>query len=165
MAERAEVGRILSRWADAGWGQIVADDKHSGRFRDELVDAVVEMLRDRWQPAPSPTWVTCVPSKNHPTLVPDFAGRLAAALGLPFLPVVTKVKDNEPQKGQQNRFHQCQNLDGVFAIEGEVPSGPVLLLDDVVDSGWTLTVIAALLKRAGSGPVWPLALTTSSMGG
>lgn len=164
-AERAEVGRILSRWADAGWGQIVADDKHSGRFRDELVDVVVEMLRDRWQPAPSPTWVTCVPSKNHPTLVPDFAGRLAAALGLPFLPVVTKVKDNEPQKGQQNRFHQCQNLDGVFAIEGDVPAGAVLLLDDVVDSGWTLTVIAALLKRAGSGPVWPLALTTSSMGG
>lgn len=165
LAERAEVGRILSRWADAGWGQIVADDKHSGRFRDELVAAVVEMLQDRWQPAPSPTWVTCVPSKNHPTLVPDFAGRLAAALGLPFLPVVIKVKDNEPQKGQQNRFHQCQNLDGVFAIEGEVPSGAVLLLDDVVDSGWTLTVIAALLKRAGSGPVWPLALTTSSMGG
>lgn len=165
LAERAEVGRILSRWADAGWGQIVADDKHSGHFRDELVDAVVEMLRDRWQPAPSPTWVTCVPSKNHPTLVPDFAGRLAAALGLPFLPVVTKVKDNEPQKGQQNRFHQCRNLDGVFAIEGDVPAGAVLLLDDVVDSGWTLTVIAALLKRAGSGPVWPLALTTSSMGG
>jgi ATP-dependent DNA helicase RecQ len=165
LAERAEVGRILSRWADAGWGQIVVDDKHSGRFRDELVTAVVEMLQDRWQPAPSPTWVTCVPSKNHPTLVPDFAGRLAAALGLPFLPVVTKVKDNEPQKGQQNRFHQCQNLDGVFAIEGDVPSGSVLLLDDVVDSGWTLTVIAALLKRAGSGPVWPLALTTSSMGG
>jgi ATP-dependent DNA helicase RecQ len=165
LAERAEVGRILSRWADAGWGQIVADDKHSGRFRDELVTAVVEMLQDRWQPAPSPTWVTCVPSKNHPTLVPDFAGRLAAALGLPLLLVVTKVKDNEPQKGQQNRFHQCQNLDGVFAIEGQVPSGPVLLLDDVVDSGWTLTVIAALLKRAGSGPVWPLALTTSSMGG
>lgn len=97
--------------------------------------------------------------------MPDFAGRLAAALGLPFLPVAAKVKDNEPQKGQQNRFQQCQNLDGVFAVEGDVPAGAVLLLDDVVDSGWTLTIIAALLKRAGSGPVWPLALTTSSMGG
>src|SRR3546814_11524411 len=67
------------------------------------------------------------------TLVPDFARRLASTLDLPFLPVVTKIRENEPQKGQQNRFHQCRNLDGVFAIDGEVPDGPVLLVDDVVD--------------------------------
>ena len=163
-ALRAETGRILSRWGDAGWGQLVADDKHDGRFRDELVDAVVEMLNDRWQPTPPPEWVTCVPSRNHPDLVPDYARRLAEALGLPFEPIVTKVKDNDPQKVQQNRFHQCRNLDGVFAIEDPVPAGPVLLVDDVVDSGWTLTVIAALLRQSGCGPVWPLALTTSSMG-
>ncbi len=161
---RPETGRILSRWGDAGWGQIVAEDKHSGHFRDELVHAVVEMLGDRWQPAPTPKWVTCVPSLNNPTLVPDFAGRLADALGLPFNPVVKKVKENEPQKVQQNRFHQCRNLDGVFAIEGSVPKGPVLLVDDVVDSGWTLTIAAALLLNAGSGPVWPCALTSSSIG-
>lgn len=163
-ALRAETGRILSRWGDAGWGQLVVDDKHNGHFRDELVDAIAEMIRDRWQPTPAPAWITCVPSRNHLALVPDFATRLASALALPFLPVVAKVKDNEPQKGQQNRFHQCQNLDGVFGIEGDVPAGAVLLVDDVVDSGWTLTVIAALLREAGSGPVWPLALTTSSLG-
>nr|WP_302478897.1 phosphoribosyltransferase [Ruegeria arenilitoris] len=122
------------------------------------------MLGDRWQPAPTPKWVTCVPSLNNPTLVPDFAGRVADALGLPFNPVVKKVKENEPQKVQQNRFHQCRNLDGVFAIEGSVPEGPVLLVDDVVDSGWTLTIAAALLLNAGSGPVWPCALTSSSIG-
>ena len=161
---RAETGRILSRWGDAGWGQIVANDKQENYFRDELVDAVAEMIRDRWQPNPSPTWITCVPSKNHSMLVPNFASRLANALAVPFLPVVTKVKDNEPQKEQQNRFHQCRNLDGVFDIEGKVPDGAVLLVDDIVDSGWTLTVIAALLRQAGSGPVWPLALTTSNLG-
>ncbi len=161
---RPETGRILSRWGDAGWGQLVAEDKHSGHFRDELVHTVVEMLKDRWQPTPAPEWVTCVPSLNHPTLVPDFAVRLADALGLPFKPVVKKVKENEPQKVQQNRFHQCRNLDGVFGIEGSVPKGPVLLVDDVVDSGWTLTIAAALLLNAGSGPVWPCALTTSSIG-
>jgi ATP-dependent DNA helicase RecQ len=161
---RAETGRILSRWGDAGWGQLVADGKHSGHFPDELVDAVVEMIRDRWRPTPPPAWITCVPSRNHPALVPDFGERLARALGLPFLPVVIKAKDNELQKVQQNRFHQCRNLDGVFGIEREVPDGSVLLIDDVVDSGWTLTVVAALLRQAGSGPVWPLALATSSIG-
>ncbi len=97
-ALRAEAGRILSQWGDAGWGQRVADDKHSGRFRDELVGAVVGMINNRWQPTPPPAWVTCVPSRNHPNLVPDYAGRLAAALELPFEPVVQKVRNNNPQK-------------------------------------------------------------------
>jgi ATP-dependent DNA helicase RecQ len=161
---RAETGRILSRWGDAGWGQVVAEDKHNGYFRDDLVKAVAEMVRDRWRPDPPPSWVTCVPSRKHPTLVPGFAQRLAREMGIRFIPAVTKVKDNEPQKKQQNRFHQCRNLDGVFAIEGEMPDEPVLLVDDVADSTWTLTVAAALLRRAGSGPVWPIALATSSMG-
>ncbi|SET87897.1 RecQ family ATP-dependent DNA helicase [Oceanicella actignis] len=161
---RAETGRILSRWGDAGWGQLVAEDKHNGRFRDELVHAVVEMLNERWRPTPRPAWVTCVPSLNNPTLVPDFARRLAEALGVPFKPVIKKVKENEPQKFQQNRFHQCRNLDGAFKIDGTVPREPVLLVDDVVDSAWTLTIVAALLRHAGSGPVWPFALTTSSIG-
>ena len=161
-ALRAETGRTLTRWGDAGWGQLVAEDKRSGYFREELVNAVVDMLRDRWQPSPPPTWVTCVPSKNNPDLVPNYARRLADALDLPFTPVVLKVKDNNPQKEQQNRYHQCRNLDKVFAIDGIVPVGPVLLVDDIVDSRWTLTVIAALLRQAGSGPVWPLALAASS---
>ena len=161
---RAETGRILSRWGDAGWGQVVAEDKHRGHFRDQIVDAVVEMISVRWHPEPPPEWVTCIPSRNRPDLVHGFAGRLAAALGLPFEPIVTKAKDNEPQKAQQNRFHQCRNLDGAFAIRGAVPNGPVLLIDDVVDSGWTLTVVSALLRESGSGRVWPLALATSSMG-
>ena len=144
-------------------GQLVADDKHAGQFRDELVIGVVEMLNSRWQPSPRPEWVTCVPSRNHSDLVPDYAKRLAKALRLTFEPIVVKVKDNEPQKLQQNRFHQCRNLDGAFAIDGPVPGGPVLLVDDVVDSGWTLTVISALLRLSGSGPVWPLALSTSRM--
>ena len=162
---RAETGRILSRWGDAGWGQIVADDKHGGHFREALIEAVAEMVQDRWQPDPPPEWVTCVPSRTHRTLVPDFAQRLATALRLPFMPIVTKTRHNEPQKTQQNRFHQCRNLDGAFQIDGSVPQGAVLLLDDIVDSGWTMTVIAALLRQAGSGPVWPVALATASAGG
>ena len=158
----AGTGRILSRWGDAGWGKVVARDKGAGRFRDELVDAAAEMVRERWRPDPPPAWVVCVPSYNHPTLVPDFAERLADALELPFAPIVTKVKRNAPQKEQENAVHQCRNLDGVFAVRGDLPDGPVLLVDDVVDSGWTLTVVVALLRTAGCGVVWPLVLATSN---
>ncbi len=94
-------------------------------------------------------------------MVHDYAVRLARALGLPFVEAVVKVRDNEKQRVQQNRYYQCRNLDGVFAVRGEAPSDPVLLIDDVVDSAWTMTVVAMLLRRAGSGPVWPLALATA----
>ena len=161
---RPETGRVLSRWGDAGWGRIVATDKENGHFRDQLVETAAEMITERWLPQPQPTWVACIPSKNHPSLVPDFASRLARALQLPFSPSVVKVRDNDPQKLQQNRFHQCNNLDGMFEIQGEVPSGPVLLVDDIVDSGWTLAVAAALLRRSNSGPVHPLALASATFG-
>jgi ATP-dependent DNA helicase RecQ len=54
-------------------------------------------------------------------------------------------------------------LDGAFAIHQPVPNGAVLLVDDIVDSGWTLTVIAALLQQTGSGKVFPVALTSTSV--
>jgi ATP-dependent DNA helicase RecQ len=65
----------------------------------------------------------------------------------------------------QNSYQQAHNLDNVFMINtNQVQSGAVLLIDDVVDSRWTFTVIAALLRQAGSGPVFPLALAMNSWG-
>lgn len=161
---RATEGRVLSRWNDAAWGRMVADDKHKGHFRDELVDAMAQMISQRWQPQPPAQWVSCVPSTWHPKLVSGFAQRLAARLQLPFRPLIQKIKENEPQKLQHNRFHQCHNLDGVFAIEEPVPSAPVLLVDDIVDSGWTLTVLAALLRQHGCTLVYPVALASTAPG-
>jgi len=159
---QAAEGRVLSQWRDGGWGEMAAEGKERGHFDDTLVVAMAEMIQSRWQPEPKPTWLCCVPSLGHPTLVPDFARRLAAALGVPFVECVSKVRQNEPQKWQNNRFHQCRNLDGVFAVREGTPSGPVLLVDDMIDSGWTMTVIAALLRRAGSGPVYPLAISSTA---
>ena len=155
-------GRILSRWGDAGWGAIVVEDKRNGHFRDELVAAAAAMIRERWKPSPRPAWVTCVPSRRRPELVRSLAKRLAARLRLPFRPVVRVLKDNQPQKEQHNRFHQCRNLDGAFGVSGDVAKAPVLLVDDVTDSGWTLAVVGALLLQAGSGPVFPVTLASTA---
>ena len=161
---RHEVGRVLCQWGDGSWGAQVKQDKPNGRFRKELVDAMAQMIQERWVPVPWPEWVACVPSLARPNLVADFAKRVAAALSIPFLPVVEKVRQNEPQKDQQNRDHQCRNLDGVFRVVGNVPHEAGLLIDDVVDSGWTLAVVAALLLEAGSGPVFPVALASAAAG-
>ncbi|MBV9597537.1 MAG: RecQ family ATP-dependent DNA helicase [Chloroflexi bacterium] len=159
---RAEPGRVLSTWGDAGWGHVVMQDKHAGHFRDELADAVADMVLNRWRPSPGPTWVTCVPSLTHPDLVPDLARRVAERLKLPFIHAVQKVQPNQPQKLQQNRYYQCANLDGVFRIADDAHNGAALLVDDIVDSGWTMVVVAALLRRAGVQAVWPVALAASS---
>ena len=161
---RAETGRVLAIWGDAGWGELVRAGKYSStaRFDDRLVDAVAEMIRE-WNPQPQPAWVTCVPSLNHTTLVAEFAGRLANSLKLPFHPVLQKSRTSPPQKEMQNSFQQAHNLDGAFTVK---PGGdftkPLLLVDDMVDSGWTFAVCAALLRRAGGGPVFPVALAQTS---
>ncbi len=160
----AATGKSLSRWGDAGWGKIVAEDKYNNYFRDELVEAFVEMIVERWQPDPFPTWVTCIPSHRHPDLVPSFAKRVADKLGISFISVISKKEETAPQKEQENSYHQCKNLDGVFEINDQVRlDEPVLLIDDAIDSGWTLTIAALLLKKAGSGMVYPATLTSTSI--
>ncbi|MFZ1025630.1 MAG: RecQ family ATP-dependent DNA helicase [Limnoraphis robusta] len=162
---RAEEGRSLSLWGDAGWGELVKKGKYEdGNFSDTLVQGMVEMIQ-RWKPQPFPSWVTCVPSLKRPELVPNFAQRLANQLQLPFVPVVKKVGQNKPQKTMSNSYQQAHNLDGVFVVESwEGMKGSVFLVDDFVDSRWTFTVVAAVLRQAGSGSVFPIALTQNSLG-
>jgi ATP-dependent DNA helicase RecQ len=161
---RAEEGRALSVWGDAGWGELVKQGKYrDNRFDDALVQGAFEMIQ-RWQPQPFPTWVTCVPSLNRPELVPNFAQRLAQMLGLLFVPVVRKVRPTQLQKTMRNSYQQAHNLDGAFAVDTWTGmKDSVFLVDDLVDSRWTFTVIAALLRRAGSGLVFPLALSLNSL--
>ena len=157
---QAQPGKALCVWGDAGWGGLVRQGKyHDGHFSADLVAACVKMIQE-WNPQPSPTWVTCVPSLRHPALVPNFAQRLAAALGLPFHMVIAKTDARPEQKTMANSTQQARNIDGSLALNGQpIPPGPVLLVDDMVDSRWTLTVAAWLLRKSGSGAVWPMALS------
>ena len=135
-----------------------------GRFADELVHACC-LLVEQWSPRPAPTWVTCVPSHRRPDLVPDFAERLANRLRLPFYRALEKIRKCPEQKSMANSTQQARNVDGSLRICSiALPEGPVLLVDDMVDSRWTLTVAAWLLRSHGSGAVWPLALARSGYG-
>lgn len=163
---RASPGKTLCIWGDAGWGDLVRRGKYQdGRFADGLVNACADLVRE-WAPQPAPTWVTCVPSQKHGDLVPDFAVGLAACMGLSFRRSLDKVESRPEQKSMANSAQQARNVDGSLAVRlHPLPAGPVLLLDDMVDSRWTLTVAAWLLRSHGSGVVWPLALALTSHGG
>jgi ATP-dependent DNA helicase RecQ len=136
----------------------VKEGRRGGRFDDELVAAAAEAVR-RWG-APA-AWVAAVPSLRSGTLVPDFAQRLAAALGLPYAPVLERALDRPPQREMANSAQQVANVRGAFSVAGELPPGPCLLVDDVRFSGWTLAMIAGQLRRRGAPAVHPLALTSA----
>jgi len=152
-------GRALCSWGDAGWGEIVIRGKFQDRhFADELVSACAALVRV-WNPQPTPLWTTCIPSLRHPELVPDFARRLAMAMNLPFYMVLEKTVDRPEQKTMANSSQQARNIDGSLAVRaGDLPKGPVFLVDDMIDSCWTMTIAAWLLRSHGSGEVFPLAL-------
>lgn len=156
---QAQPGKTLCIWGDAGWGHLVRQGKyHDHRFSDDLVTACVNLVRE-WNPQPAPLWVTCIPSLRHPNLVPDFARRLAAVLGLPFHAVLIKTDARPEQKTMANSTQQARNIDGSLALCcATLPTGPVLLVDDMVDSRWTLTIAAWLLRSHGGAEVFPLAL-------
>ena len=159
---RPQPARVLCVWNDAGWGRLVSQGKlQEGRFSNELVGACATLLRE-WRPDPSPTWVAAIPSLRHPHLVPDFARRLADALDLPFSDVLRKKGARPQQKTMENSDRQARNVVGSLAVtQDALLPGPVLLVDDIVDSRWTFTVAAWELRRRGCGPVWPLALATA----
>nr|MDJ0844749.1 ATP-dependent DNA helicase RecQ [Crocosphaera sp.] len=161
---KAETGRALCLWGDAGWGQLVKQGKYeTNHFDDQLVEAMAKMI-ERWNPQPKPTWITCIPSLNRPHLVPNFSQRLARRLQIPFIAVVEKIKTNPPQKTMNNSYQQAHNLDGVFRIDKEkVMPESLFLVDDFVDSRWTLTVVSALLRQSGSGQVFPTTLAINSL--
>lgn len=156
--EQIDEGRALCRWGDGGWSELVRRGKQiDGVFGEPLVDALADLMRE-WRPDARPEWVTWVPSLNHPHLVPDLARRLATALGVPAIEAVTKTRHTEPQKTMENSAQQLANLEGAFAVTEAAPSTPVLLVDDIVDSRWTVTYVGALLRRSGRTAVVPVAL-------
>ena len=155
---RAEEGRALARLGDGGWDPLVKSGPREGRFDEKLVEAAAEAVRT-WRPAIG--FVTAVPSLRSGALVPEFAERLAAALGLPFEPLLERVGDNPPQREMANSAQQVANVRGAFKVVAAPPAAGALLVDDIRFSGWTLAMIAGQLRRQGATAVYPFALSTA----
>ena len=159
-ALRAEAGLALCAYGDPGFGELVRRGKYEQKeFGEELVRASAELIRSSGLDF---DWLTWVPSHDS-HLVSDFAQKLADELGVPAREAVRKVKKNQPQKVMRSSMGQFHNVLGVFEVNSAV-KGRCLLVDDMVDSGWTLTVIAMLLRKAGCMGVVPFALASAKKG-
>ena len=156
---RAEPGRALAFGTDPGWASVMASvvDGPDAPVPDEVVDGVVRVLR-RWD-WQRPSWICPVPSRAHPLLIGSLCARLAELGRMELVECLGRVGEgHRPQGSLHNSVRQAANVVGTLAVTGQVPSGPVLVVDDASRSGWTLTAVAETLRTAGSGPVFPLVL-------
>ncbi len=157
-AARAEPGRALALAEDPAWSDAVSAALQADQpVSSEVFDGVIGVLSKWGWPAGRPTWVTWVPSRRHGALLGDLAERVAA---LGRMTVATPLRAD----GSGLQADAATNVDSArlalarLSIDGAAPDGPVLLLDDTLRSGFTLTVAAVLLREAGAGPVYPLVL-------
>jgi ATP-dependent DNA helicase RecQ len=109
----------------------------------------------------SAAWVCAVPSDRSGELVPDFARRLARAVGLAYADALERSDDRPPQREMANSAQQVANVRGAFRVAGPLPAGACLLVDDLRFSGWTLAMLAGQLRWHGAPAVCPLALATA----
>jgi ATP-dependent DNA helicase RecQ len=160
-------GRALAFADDPGWsdlvGPLVADTDFGpapdGVVPDAVVAALVDVLarwRGGWEDRP--VAVVPVPSRTRPRLVSSIAGRLAEVGRIPVVDVLEAVGPRPPSGVASGARAAAVAASLRVSPGAEVPSGPVLLVDDVTASGWTLTLAAALLREAGAGEVLPLVL-------
>jgi ATP-dependent DNA helicase RecQ len=156
-------GYSLCYYGDSGWGKLVRSGKYEqNHFSDELVEAAARLITETWKPKPFPVWMTAIPSRRHPELVSKFAERLSARLGIPFSSILVRIQDALPQKAMQNGSMQARNVLNTLEIRGDIPNTPVLLVDDILDSGWTLTMAGYLLREHGSSNVYPFTLAQAT---
>ena len=163
-AERAAEGRALARLTDLGWGNslrtlFAAPDAPA---TPALLRACVSVLVD-WPWETRPVAVVSLPSRSRPQLIDSVARGLAGAGNLPYLGALEYAAPPVGGPGGNSAFRLAQVM-GAFAVPAalaealEAADGPVLLVDDLADSRWTLTVAARALRQAGAGAVLPFAV-------
>ncbi|WP_037913896.1 RecQ family ATP-dependent DNA helicase [Actinacidiphila yeochonensis] len=181
--EQCSGGRALGRLSDIGWGNrlrpLLAESAPDGPVPDDVLRASVAVLADwarsagGWatnapDAAARPVGIVAVPSSTRPQLVGSLAQGIAAVGRLPFLGSLVYTGSGCVHAGRRgNSAQRLRALSGAFAVSEELAAalaevpGPVLLVDDYTDSGWTLAVAGRLLRRSGAAQVLPLVLAAA----
>ncbi|MEV8391934.1 MULTISPECIES: RecQ family ATP-dependent DNA helicase [unclassified Streptomyces] len=177
-------GRALGRLSDIGWGNrlrpMLSAQAHDGPVPDDVVTAVVSVLADwakgpgGWasgepEAPPRPVGVVTVASHSRPQLVGSLGSRIAEVGRMPLLGTVAYAPGaGDSRISRTNSAQRVRALHETLTVPAELAEalvsagGPVLLVDDLSDSGWTLAVAARLLRRAGAEGVFPLVLAVQT---
>jgi ATP-dependent DNA helicase RecQ len=167
----AEPGRALGRLTDIGWGgalrELLAEGTPDEPVTEPVVTAAITVLA-AWDWARRPAGVLTLPSRTRPRLIASLGRRLADVGRLPYLGALGYTGDEGAGPRRLNSAQRLGSLWHALEVPGEVRAavagldGPVLVVDDRIETGWTMTVAARLLREAGAGAVLPLALAVSA---
>lgn len=178
--EQASPGRALGRLSDIGWGNrlrpLLAPQTPDAPVPDDVAHAVVTVLAD-WAKGPDgwasgapdaptrPIGVVTLPSRSRPQLVQSLGSRISTVGRIPLLGSLEYTEHSDDLSvPRSNSAQRLRALHGALVVPPslrealEAASGPVLLVDDMTESGWTLAVAARLLLRSGAQGVLPLVL-------
>lgn len=184
VGEQSSGGRALGRLSDIGWGNrlrpLLSEQASDGPVPDDVVQAVVRVLAD-WAKGPGgwasgapdaparPAGVVTVASRSRPRLVDSLGQRIAEIGRMPLLGAVEYAPGAEELRISRTNsaqrvvgLHQALTVPPALAERLGSAGGPVLLVDDLSDSGWTLAVAARLLRRSGAEGVYPLVLAVQA---
>ncbi|MER7660555.1 RecQ family ATP-dependent DNA helicase [Streptomyces sp. NPDC096193] len=182
--EQAFTGRALGRLSDIGWGNrlrpMLTAQAADAPVTDDVVNAVVTVLAD-WAKGPGgwasgapdaparPVGIVTVASRSKPQLVGSLGARIADVGRMPLLGSVEYAPEAADTRiSRTNSAQRVRALHEAFTVSAELAGtlaaadGPVLLIDDLSDSGWTLAVASRLLRRAGAKGVFPLVLAVQA---
>ncbi|MBB6172739.1 ATP-dependent DNA helicase RecQ [Nocardiopsis mwathae] len=165
--QRAQEGRALARLTDIGWGtelrRLLAEGAPDEPVGDRVFQAVVEVLA-AWPWERRPVGVVAMPSRTRPRMITELAARLARVGRLAPVGALAYTRPEGPGPRRHNSAQRLASVWTALTVGDEVASalaaldGPVLLVDDYTDTGWTLTLAARLLREAGADDVLPLTL-------
>ena len=158
-------GRATARLSDLGWGQrlrsLLADEDTP--VPPELLQAVVPVLAE-WDWEQRPVAVVAMPSRRRPRLIGSLASGIAEIGRLTDLGTLDYAHGGPTGEAGGNSAFRLAGVWERIVVGEELRArlsgipGPVLLVDDVADSRWTLTVAARSLRLAGAPAVLPLTL-------
>jgi ATP-dependent DNA helicase RecQ len=167
----AEPGRALGRLTDVGWGAtlraLLADEAPDGPVTDQITDAVVKVLA-AWDWSQRPAGIVTVPSRTRPVLITSLGQRIAEVGRLPYLGSLGYASPDGPGPRRHNSAQRLRSLWHALTVPDDLRgalsrlTGPLLLIDDRIETGWTMTIAAKQLREAGATAVLPLALAVTT---
>jgi ATP-dependent DNA helicase RecQ len=166
----ADPGRALGRLTDAGWGPrlraLLADGAPDEPAGTDLTGALITVLA-AWDWPDRPVAVVTLPSASRPLLVESLGKALADIGRLPYLGSLA-YSGGGPGPRRHNSAQRLRTVWEALTVPEPLgqavadAGGPVLLIDDRIESGWTMTVAARLLRQAGAPAVLPLVLAVTT---
>ena len=161
-----ETRAVIGRLTDLGWGGRLRRilDEPDGEVPDDVVRAAVDVLA-AWDWETRPTAVIGLDSATRPVLIGSLRARLAALGRLTDLGTLRYAPEHRPVRAANSAYRVaalCGSWESPDCAAIGAAAGPVLLVDDLIDTGWTLTMAARVLRQAGAPEVLPFALASIS---